>query len=118
MNPKAFQRRCQRIAEIGCLACRKAGWFSAPDVHHLNLDQHAGQQRLGDEATIGLCVWHHRGQAWDGWTQERMAQFAGPSLKHQPNKFRERFGSDLQLLAWQNELIADCEKQVVGGMPA
>lgn len=106
MTPAARDRRFGRIREIGCLACRQLGWYGAPDVHHLNLGEHAGQVRRGDEYTIGLCPWHHRG----------IGKFVdiGPSLAKEPVKFRQRFGSDDELLAKQNELIAEAEKAVVG----
>lgn len=110
-----MDRRCQRIYEIGCIACRVRGWFNQPcQVHHLNLDQHAGQKRLGDESTIGLCPWHHVGEPVGSMTRDQTRQTFGPSMKHEPVKFREIFGSDQELLAKQNELIARCERNVVG----
>jgi hypothetical protein len=115
VNPAKRDRRCQRICELGCLACRRRGWFGQPcQVHHLNLDQHAGQQRLGDEYTIGLCPWHHVGECFQGRTKEWMRDHFGPSMKHEPVKFRDEFGSDLELLAEQNRLIERAESNVVG----
>jgi hypothetical protein len=35
-------------------------------------------------------------------------------MKHEPVKFREEFGSDLELLAEQNRLIERAESNVVG----
>jgi hypothetical protein len=35
-------------------------------------------------------------------------------MKHEPVKFREEFGSDQELLAEQNRLIARAETNVVG----
>lgn len=107
MSPAARERRFSRIREIGCLACRKRGWYSSPDVHHLNLGAHAGQKRRGDEATIGLCPYHHRsvtvlpmGLAY---------RSLGPSLAREPNEFRRTFGTDDELLAEQNQLIEEYE---------
>lgn len=114
MTPAARDRRFGRIRDIGCLASRKQGWFVLPDVHHLNTGGHAGQKRRGDEFTIGLSPWHHRGIPIDGLTPEACRRMLGPSLKLEPNAFRETFGSDDELLALQNELIADAEKAVVG----
>jgi hypothetical protein len=114
MNPKARISRFQRIGSIGCLCCRRYGYFGVlGDVHHLNLGQHAGQKRLGDEHTIGLCAYHHRG-ILGGQSQEWWERQVGPSLALKPKEFREKFGSDLELLAEQNELIEEAEKRVVG----
>lgn len=76
-------------------------------MHHQNLGAHAGQKRLGDEATIGLCPWHHRGIF-------KPPINVGPSLAKEPNRFREVFGSDDELLAEENELISEREALIVG----
>jgi len=114
MSAKSNQRRFRRIYEIGCLACRKFGWFSECQVHHLNLDEHAGQKRLGDEATIGLCPWHHQGQPLGSMTAAQCRRCVGPSMQAEPSRFREVFGSDVDLLRRQNELINQAEMNVVG----
>lgn len=105
MNPKASQARCDFIRQIGCLACRRFGWYSAPDVHHLNLGGHAGQVRRGDECTIGLCPYHHRGVPPEQFPPDQVRDLLGPSLAKDPRAFREMFGSDDALLQWENELI-------------
>ena len=106
--------RFQRIYQLGCLACRRMGYFSACQVHHLNLGEHAGQRRLGDEHTIGLCPWHHVGEPIRAFTLAECRDLLGPSMKHEPRRFREFFGSDAALLAWQNELIQRAESILVG----
>jgi hypothetical protein len=114
MNPVTFKRRCQRIQEIGCLACRQRGWFSGCQVHHLNLDGKAGQVRRGDQCTIGLCPWHHVGEPLSPLSSRDCRAKLGPSLKFQSRAFREEFGSDDELLATQDELIAQRESAVIG----
>jgi hypothetical protein len=114
MNRLKRNRRFGRIRDIGCLACRKRGWFNLPDVHHLNLGGHAGQLRLGDESTVGLCIWHHRGKPLAPLNESQCRRILGPSLQAEPIAFRETFGCDQQLLAWQNDLIADTERAVIG----
>lgn len=115
MNPAARERRFRRIKEIGCVACKSFGFYSAPDVHHLNTGGHAGHKRRGDECTIGLCPWHHRGIVPDRFEHAGGARmYLGPSLALLPNKFREVFGSDDELLAKQNRLIEKADK-VAGG---
>jgi hypothetical protein len=99
MNHLARARRFLRIQEQGCLCCRRFGVWSVPEIHHLNEGGHAGQKRRGDEFTIGLCSWHHRG------IRSFLSGTLGPSLALNSREFRERFGSDDELLAAQNELI-------------
>lgn len=70
-----------------------------PEIHHLNEGGHAGQKRRGDEFTIGLCSWHHRG------IKSFLSGTLGPSLALNSREFRECFGSDDQLLEEQNKLI-------------
>lgn len=94
----AEHRRYTRLVELGCIACRKRGHWSAPDVHHLNLGGHAGQKRRGWEYTIPLCPAHHRGVMW-------REEDHGPSLAMHPRRFREVFGTDDQLLAEVDALL-------------
>ena len=114
MTPAERERRFTRIREIGCLACRQIGIYMEPDVHHQNLGAHAGGKRLGDDHTVGLCPYHHRGVPGDFGSQRRAEELLGPSLAKSPNLFRIKFGSDADLLAEQNRLIAEAERKVVG----
>lgn len=115
MTPEARKRRFVRIWAIGCLACRKRGWWAVPEVHHLNLGGHAGQKRRGDEYTVGLCGYHHQGKVPSAFkTLKQCRRRLGPSLKHESVAFRATFGSDDELLAEQNELIERAESLVVG----
>lgn len=105
MNAALLERRFRLIYEIGCVACYVQGYFQPCQIHHLNLDQHAGQERRGDAFTIGLCPWHHVGEPIAGATQKQCRIMFGPSMKHEPRAFRERFGSDDHQLRYQNYLI-------------
>lgn len=111
-------RRYQRIYEIGCLACRRLGYFNSCQAHHLNEDGKAGQKRRGDAETIGLCPWHHVGEAIRGWTRAQCRRLLGPSLALESRAFRAEFGSDDELLAEENRLIEHAESKVVGRMIA
>ena len=109
-----MSNRFQRIYDIGCICCRMQGWWHSPcQAHHLNLDQHAGQQRLGDDHTIGLCPWHHQGEPI-GPSQVECRAIFGPSMKHEPKAFRLHFGDDAELLRIQNGLIKLAETLKVG----
>lgn len=101
MNPRARELRFRRLKEIGCLACWMIGIPDVyPEIHHQNLDEHAGQKRLGDECTVPLCGWHHQGHG-----PASLYETLGPSLKRHPVEFREKFGSDEEQLAKTNDLI-------------
>jgi hypothetical protein len=106
--------RFLRIYDIGCICCARFQWFKPCQVHHLNLDEHAGQKRLGDDFTIGLCPWHHQGQPLAGLTAKECMLLVGPSMALEPVKFRASFGSDEQLLAFQNHLIERHDRLKVG----
>lgn len=110
MNAKERERRFRRIKEIGCLVAHMNGRWMPAEVHHLNLGSHAGQKRRGDEFTIGLSKWSHRGEPLPGKTARETRALLGPSLAREPNQFRAKYGSDDELLALQNRLIAEREQ--------
>lgn len=108
MNARARERRFSAIKEIGCIACLRFGIWRVPEVHHLNLGGLAGHKRRGDEFTIGLCRWHHRG------IPSYTALLTGPSLARESKAFRAQFGTDDELLVEQNKLIAQVRLRLVG----
>lgn len=108
MNPRDRERRFRAIKEIGCIACLRFGVWRVPEVHHLNLGGLAGHKRRGDEFTIGLCDYHHRG------VKSALSGLCGPSLALTPNAFRAHFGSDDALLLEQNKLVAKTRVRLVG----
>lgn len=113
---KQEKTRMARIVELGCVACRING-RAAPtaEIHHL-LD---GGNRRGHAFSIGLCMWHHRGvpfllkslgSDWNvsplGAIVENTADL-GPSLYHDARAFHARYGTDSELLEFQNKLLAE-----------
>lgn len=108
----AQRRRWDVMRELGCIACHmnmevhEAGYFGCPmnvEMHHLL----SGGRRIGHDATIALCHWHHQAkrfpegvESYAGWVD-----FYGPSLERSPRWFHDLYGSDGELLAMQNELI-------------
>ncbi len=124
---KTEKARMARIVELGCVACRKEGLRTNacgfPTAHHL-LD---GGVRRGHAFTICLGRWHHQGdppQRLDGEAAKFLGtvpshpavkrcvtggatKFFGPSLYHDARAFHARYGSDDELLAYQNKLLED-----------
>jgi hypothetical protein len=95
------ERRYVDLQQFGCLACRTLGFVQPPDMHH----QLSGGRRIGDHATVPLCPWHHRSVWIDRFTNQAMARtLLGPSLASEPKEFRERFGTDAELLAKVRQL--------------
>ena len=88
--------RWQALQQVGCIACRILGYPEQPcDIHHTL----SGHVRRGDQFTVGLCPYHHRGVWNDRFQSLKNAQsLCGPSLALEPNEFRARFGSDEALL--------------------
>lgn len=76
------------------------------EIHHLNLGGRAGQKRRGDEFTIPLCAWHHRGSVEAGHTATSMREERGPSLARHSKAFREKYGPDDEILALVDDFIA------------
>lgn len=106
---KEHQRRFQLMQHFGCVACYMEGRSGSPgDVHHLL----SGGRRIGHDATVCLCEWHHRGVPKAGG-EELAASILGPSLAKEPRKFRHHYGHDAVLLKLQNELLSEAEKTVV-----
>lgn len=104
------QLRDFAIREIGCIFCRLAGKRPMPaEKHHqLSTGLHGNGKRKGEKATVGGCGYHHRGAAAVGTQMARSLkeQGYGPSLADEPRAFRQRFGTDAEHLALQNQLIA------------
>jgi hypothetical protein len=101
MTSKADLARYDRLQRIGCVVARKLGlgWM-APDIHHI-----VQGYRLGNQYTIPLNPWSHRGVLPDGMTAKQAYELLGPSLALQKKAFFERFGTERELLAEVNELV-------------
>ena len=86
------------IIGSGCIVCRREGWGNVPCTWH-HMDGQKSQEK--HKLTIGLCTRHHDGD-------QKFPKSPLYTSRH-PNKFRfeERYGTELELLAYQNELLAD-----------
>jgi hypothetical protein len=50
-----------RVAELGCLVCRRMGYEGTPaEIHHRKGGMGIGQ-RSGHDQAVSLCPEHHRG---------------------------------------------------------
>lgn len=111
---KAQRARFEKLRNLGCIACHMnahqfARMLRQPEIHHLNLGGLAGQKRRGHDDTVPLCPWHHRSECVNGFSTAVMAQAFGPSLARESKAFRERYGTDDELLARVNLLIGERE---------
>jgi hypothetical protein len=102
------------IREVGCLACLLVDKRPLPTAKHhlLTTGRHGNGKRRGEKATIGLCDYHHQGASQVGTPRARSLkeQGYGPSLADEPRAFRQRFGTDDELLALQDKLIAGWQR--------
>lgn len=73
-----------------------------------------GHKRRGDEYTIPLSSWHHRGVLLPGHTASSMRLLYGPSLALHSKAFRQRYGRDDELLDKVNDLIRMRDEMAFG----
>lgn len=115
MNQNEKNERYRALRRIGCIACIIEGngvWCGPPEVHHLNSFGHAGMKRRGDEFTICLGSWHHRGVRPVGMRREVMTHLYGPSLALDSKQFRFAYGDDDSLLAITRHRLAQLAPEV------
>lgn len=102
------QRRYEQLVGFGCVAC----WIAhnpteggRVEIHHL-VDK--GYRRLsgGNQATIGLCSWHHRGEPHIDYTVGHMRMMYGPSMALEAKLFADIYGTQRELLARVNEMLS------------
>jgi len=76
----------ERVAELGCIICRKLGFPDSPaEIHHIKGEgQGSGMgKKASSYKVLPLCARHHRGQ--EGY-------------HHSPKAFTDKWGSQVQLL--------------------
>lgn len=100
MSPK----RVRLLVDLGCIVTRLYfDSYAAPDIHHLT----SGGRRIGDEHTIPLSPWYHRGVPIDGMSQAETERIYGPSLAKNRKAFEARFGTQEWLLEQTERAICD-----------
>lgn len=105
----AESARMETVKRLGCIFCLlnpqlglKVASTGPCDAHH----ELSGGRRIGHLATIGGCLWHHRGQPPVAGMSERDAiAIYGPSVATGSKPFHAMYGSDAELLEFQNALI-------------
>ena len=104
------QSRQDKCRAAGCIACKQDGtYFIAwaaqihPEIHHLTV---SGRQ-IGQDATVCLCSWHHRGICVPNARTSEMERLYGPSLAKGSKTFHARYGSNDELLAYQAKVIGE-----------
>lgn len=97
--------RRERARRLGCVACNKQGRFSlqcgAPQFHHFKI----GNQQAGHRFGVILGGWHHEAIPLPGSTAEQMRARFGPSLAEGSKPFHDAYGSDQDLLDYQDDLL-------------
>ena len=97
---KAESIHIDRVKRAGCVCCIAQGYPHNPDgpcveAHHLL----SGSLRIGHEATVGLCLWHHKARLIvQGWSFAEHRAHLGPSLLEGSVPFHDHFGDDDALL--------------------
>lgn len=102
--------RWEMMRKIGCIAClinKQIGLKVTRMVleHH---HQTASGRRIGHDETVELCRHHHQGDKFPmidaGYKAN--AEVYGPSYGREPARFRLVYGTDPELLEFQNALLA------------
>jgi hypothetical protein len=98
--------RLDIIHRLPCLACVQEGQSqpNRTEAHHL-VDKGYREHSGGDEATIPLCGWHHRGEPKKSHSKTEMGFIYGPSLATSKSFFVKRYGTERELLARVNDTI-------------
>lgn len=76
----------------GCAAChlrRNKYQAGVTEIHHRNIGDMHGQKQLGQDFTVALCSYHHRGVSVPGMNSAAMRDRYGPSLQLHKRDFVE-----------------------------
>ncbi len=115
---KAQRTRWDDAKARGCVACHlntvdhglaRASYGNDLEMHHLL----SGGRRIGHDATICLCHFHHQAKRlpYPDHGYEEQAKAFGPSLERESRRFHEFYGTDQQLLAYQEIMLVQLAPQ-------
>jgi hypothetical protein len=92
---KAEKEHLRKVAELGCIICRKMGYPDSPaEIHHIK--KGVMSKRSTHFETIPLCPYHHR-------TSNEAYHFNSKT-------FTEKWGTQEQLLEETNIMIYGTNK--------
>ena len=101
---KAELARYAKLKALYCICCYDEP-LTVPavlEIHHMT----NGGRRIGNEFTLPLCSYHHRGVLPIDCKNSSTAELTyGPSFAKSKRKFIERYGTEAQLLQKVNNLI-------------
>ena len=101
-------KRLELVKQIGCIGTMLLHrQTTGCDIHHL-ID---GNKRMGDDFTIGLSPWLHRGLCHEGWNRQDMSGLFGPSISMGSKLFAGFWGPQELLLEVQNLVISEYQRQ-------
>lgn len=111
----AESARIAMVKKLGCICCmlNMQFWMPVPyrgvcEAHHLL----SGGRRRGHLFTIGLCRWHHQAvPPQEGMGKEASQLVYGPSVATGSKPFHQMYGTDDELLEFQNALLARCRDE-------
>lgn len=94
---------------IPCLVWALAGKMPLSDVMRFTNEYNhckSGNIRIGHAAGFAGCQWHHQGRVSTGWNHAHMRAHFGPSLMDGSRLFHSTYGTDDELIALQDEVLA------------
>ena len=90
---KKEKEHMRKVAEMGCIACRKLGYYGTPaELHHIKKGVYG--KKSSNFEVIPLCPYHHRN--------------SDESYHMNPIWFTEKFGTQTELL---NEVLEWLESE-------
>tara|TARA_Y100001937_G_scaffold55063_1_gene75875 strand:+ start:1107 stop:1388 length:282 start_codon:yes stop_codon:yes gene_type:complete len=88
---KKIKEHYSNVANLGCIACRKMGYYDTPaEIHHIQEKYMLGKKANWDQV-IPLCPAHHRTTDY--------------SFHFSPKRFTEQFGTQTELLEETRALL-------------
>jgi hypothetical protein len=99
--------RSALIHDLPCVACSMDGnpQPNETEMHHLTLGGLHGKPRRGEDQSVPLCRYHHRGVLPRGMTGSQALKKYGPSYAKSPKAFRKRYLGDEFMLSMTNNCI-------------
>lgn len=104
------KRRFEAMGQLGCIACIIEHGAHQVECGRLEIHHFVSRTRPDThDITAPLGLWHHQGvlMAYPMLAAKDTLRYVGPSWHKHRRAFRERYGSDAQVVAKVNELLAE-----------